>query len=154
MRETTFRIAQELAAPLVEQGLARLEVTEPDPDDEWLSDGAVELVPSNAAAASVEVIPAPALVVLLVGPEGNGHEVVVDKDGQWQLELRACLQAVIDGRYRESAVRGRISREVLTMTFELPAEDDIVVRHHDMTEPDSDEEAEVPRERRFASYAL
>lgn len=153
MRETTFRIAQELAAPLVEQGLARLEVTEPDPDDEWLSDGAVELVPSNAAAASVEVIPAPALVVLLVGPDGNGHEVVVDKDGQWQLELRACLKAVIDGRYRESAVRGRVSRQVLTMTFELPAEDDIVVRHHDMTEPDSDEEAKVPRERRFAGYA-
>jgi hypothetical protein len=47
VRQTTFEAVREVASPLVEQGLARLEWTEPDPEDDWLADGAVELVPQT-----------------------------------------------------------------------------------------------------------
>jgi hypothetical protein len=151
VREAVFDVVGELAAPLVEQGLARLEWTEPDSEDEWLADGAVELVPVNEAAAKVAVAPGPALVTLLLGPRGNSHELVVDDDGAWQRELRACLEAIVEGRYRESSSPGRVSRQIVTMTFEMPDADDIVVKHHELFELDPGEEPVA--ERRFASYA-
>jgi hypothetical protein len=91
-------------------------------------------------------------VTLLVGPRGSSHEIVGDKAGRWQAGLRCCLEAVVEGRYREKRSRGRLAREVLTMTFELPGTRNIIVKHVDMTaeEPDA-----VGRygERRFEGYA-
>jgi len=152
VRETTYELVRELATPLVEQGLARLDWTEANPRDEWLAGGAVTLVPANDEAASVEVVPGPAWVNLGLGPHGNSHEVVIDKEGQWERHLRACVEAVIEGRYRESASPGRISPRVVTMTFEMPAKADIVVKHHVLYELEADEE-EPPAERHFASYS-
>jgi hypothetical protein len=77
---------------------------------------------------------------------------VVDHDGEWKRELRACLEAVVDGRYRESASRGFVWREVLTMTFEMPGRRDVVVKHFDLTDADPPESGSRG-ERRFAPYA-
>jgi hypothetical protein len=153
VREQTLQIVRELTAPLADAGRAHLEWTAPAPDDEGLAGGMVELVPVNAGAAPVQVVPDPALVTLLVGPRGYAHELVVDEDGEWRRELRACVEAIVDGRYRESASPGRISRRVVTMTFELLHGDDIVVKHHDLTELDpGEDEEQLPAERRFESY--
>jgi hypothetical protein len=93
-----------------------------------------------------QAFPDPGLVTLLVGPHAHAHELVIDSD-DWQDELRSCLQAVIDGRYRERTERGRISRRVVTMTFEQPGGRDIVVKHFTL-----DGDDEPLGERRFASY--
>jgi hypothetical protein len=77
---------------------------------------------------------------------------VVDDDGHWKRELRACLEAVVEWRYRESASAGRLSRQVVKMTFEMPDGDDIVVKHHELFELEPGED-EPPAERRFSSYA-
>jgi hypothetical protein len=148
VREATVSAVHEVAAPLVARGLARVEWTEPGPEDD---DGYIALVPANDAAAVVVVAPGPAFVTMLVGPDENSHELVVDDDGDWQRELRACLEAVIEGRYRETASPGWVSRRVVTMTFEIPDGNDVVVKHHDLTEGDHGEE-EPPPERRFAGY--
>lgn len=147
-RARTFDIVQELAAPLVADGLARLEWTEPDPNDESFANGAVDLIPANDDAAPIQVFPDPGLVTLLIGPQGHAHELVIDSD-HWQEELRSCLQAVIDGRYRERTEQGHISRRVVTMTFEQPGGHDVVVKHFDFTVDGDDEPL---GERRFASY--
>ena len=147
-RMRTFDIVQELAAPLVADGLARLEWTEPDPSDESFANGAVDLIPANDDAAPIQVFPDPGLVTLLVGPRRHAHELVIDSD-DWQDELRSCLQAVIDGRYRERTERGHISRRVVTMTFEQPGGRDVVIKHFDLTLDCDDEPL---GERRFASY--
>jgi hypothetical protein len=152
IRETTFQIVREVTAPLVEAGVARLQWTEPTERDDWYADGAVKLIPAKDSAAAVEVFPEFGIVTLLVGPRGSSHEIVVDKAGRWQAGLRCCLEAVVEGRYREKRSRGRLAREVLTMTFELPGTRNIIVKHVDMTaeEPDA-----VGRygERRFEGYA-
>jgi hypothetical protein len=77
---------------------------------------------------------------------------VVDKMGRWQAELRGCLEAVVGGRYREKRSRGRLAREVMTMTFELPGTRNITVKHADLTaeEPDT---AGRYGEHRFDGYA-
>jgi hypothetical protein len=152
VREQAFEVVRDLAAPLVETGRARLDWTALNPKDDWLADGKVALVPTNPAAASVEVFPAPSLVTMLVGPRGNSHELVVDDEGWWRRELRVCLEALVNGRYRESASPGRVSRQVVTMTFELPDGDDIVVKHHELFELDP-REREPAAQQRFASYA-
>jgi hypothetical protein len=152
IRETTFQIVREVGAPLVEAGLARLEWTEPTEGDDWYADGAVKLIPAKDSAAAVEVFPEFAIVTLLVGPRVSSHEVVVDKMGRWQAELRGCLEAVVGGRYREKRSRGRLAREVMTMTFELPGTRNITVKHADLTaeEPDT---AGRYGEHRFDGYA-
>jgi hypothetical protein len=149
LRAPAFDVVRDLAAPLVEQGVARLEWREPEHP---ALDPEVELTPANEAAAPVIVSPGPGLVTLLVGPSGYSHELVPDRDGDWQHELRACLEAVVDGRYRESASRGFISREVLTMTFEMLDRRDVVVKHFDMTDADPPESGSLG-ERSFAAYA-
>jgi hypothetical protein len=151
VRERRLEIVRELATPLVEAGRARLDWTVPNPEDEWLADGRLELVPTNDAAASVQVFPEPGLVTLLVGPRGHSHELAPDAGDQWQRELRACLEAIIEGRYRETASRGRLFRLVVTMTFEMPDAADIVVKHYELPDLDPGEE-EPPTQRRFASY--
>jgi hypothetical protein len=152
VRERAYEVVRELAAPLVQAGRVRLDRIAPDPEEEWLADGKIALVPANDEAAAVEVFAEPALVTLLVGPRGNSHELVVDAEGAWQRELRTCLEAIIDGRYRENAAPGRLSRQVVTMTFEIPGGDDIVVKHHELFQLDPGED-EPPAERRFAGYA-
>jgi hypothetical protein len=87
-------------------------------------------------------------VTLLVGPLGKAHEVAIDKHGLWERQLRVCLEAVATGRYRERSKRGRISRRVVTMTFELPGERDIVVKHFEL---DGDT-SEPLGERAFPGY--
>ena len=152
MVEQALELVRELALPIVEAGHARLDWTDPKPDDDWFAYGEVALVPTATAAAGVVVSPHTHLVTLLVGPRGNSHELVVDRKGLWLGELRACLQAVIAGRYRESAAPGKVSRQVVTMTFEVPDGNDIVVKHHELFELDTGEQ-EAPRERRFSAYA-
>jgi hypothetical protein len=152
IREATFQIVREVAAPLVDEKLARIEWIEPTGvDGDWYADGAVTLIPARGSAAEVEVHPG-ALVTLLLGPRGFGHEIVVDKEGRWQSELRACLAAIVEGRYRERVARGRLAREVVTMTFELPgAQDNITVKRFDMTAEDP--EPEGYGEYRYDAYA-
>jgi hypothetical protein len=77
---------------------------------------------------------------------------VVDKTGWWQAELRACLEAVVGGRYREKRSRGRLAREVLTMTFEVPGTRNMTVKHFDLT-ADEPDEVERRGEHRFDGYA-
>lgn len=145
VRERTFAVVRAVAEALVNEGRARLEWTEPTPEE---PDGAVKFVPTRTDAAPVEVWPGPSFVTLLVGPVGNSHEVVIDKDGLWERELRVCLEAVAEGRYREWSEEGRVSRRVVTMTFELPGERDIVVKHFEL---DADE-SEPLGERGFPGY--
>lgn len=83
---------------------------------------------------------------LLIGPLGHAYELVIDSD-DWHEELRSCLQAVIDGRYRERTEQGHISRRVVTMTFEQPGGPDVVVKHFTL-----DGDDKPMGERRFASY--
>jgi hypothetical protein len=77
---------------------------------------------------------------------------VVDRDAEWKRELLTRLEAVVEGRYRESASPGRLFRIVLTMTFEMPDGRDLVVKHFDVSEPEPREE-DPPPEGRFAPYA-
>lgn len=67
-RVRTFAVVREVAEPLVTHGVARLEWTEPNPNDEWFANGAVRLVPANDAAAPIQVFPDVGLVTVLVGP--------------------------------------------------------------------------------------
>jgi hypothetical protein len=152
VREEALEVMRRVAAPLVEAGHARLTWTPPDREDEWLEDGRADLVPAKDEAAAVQVFPEPALVTLLVGPRGHAHEIVVDVEGEWREEFRACLEAVVNGRYSESSSPGRLSRTVLTMTFDIPQGNDIVVKHHVLFEPDPGEEEDAPADRRFPSY--
>jgi hypothetical protein len=152
IRATTVQIVRDVAAPLVDAELLRLEWTEPTEGDDWSADGAVKLIPAKDTAAAVEVFPEFGIVTLLVGPRGSSDEIVVDKMGWWQTELRGCLEAIVGGRYREKRSRGRLAREVLTMTFELLGTRNITVKHVDLTaeEPDA---AGRYGERRFDGYA-
>jgi hypothetical protein len=140
-----FAVVRAVAEPLVNEGRARLVWTEPTPEE---PDGAVKFVPARKDAAPVEVRPGPGFVTLLVGPGGNSHEVVIDKDGVWEGQLRGGLQAVAEGRYCERSEQGRLSRRVVTMTFELPGERDIVVKHFGLDE----DQSEPLGERRFPGY--
>jgi hypothetical protein len=59
-----FDVVRDIAGPLVERGIARLEWREPEHPD---LDPAVELIPANGTAAPVNVTPGPCLVTPLVG---------------------------------------------------------------------------------------
>jgi len=152
IRDATFQIVRDVAAPLVDAQLMRLEWIEPSEDDDWFRGGAVKLIPAKGSAAAVEVIPEFGIVTLIVGRRGAAHEVGVDKTGRWQAELRACLEAVVEGRYREERSRGRLAREVLTMTFEVPGTRNITVEHVDLIAEEPDE-VERYGEHRFDGYA-
>ena len=142
VRERTAAILRQVAQPLVEAGLARLE-WEPNAD-EVERQGAWDLIPVNPAAAQVRVWPEPYIVTLNVGPDLSGHEILTQKS--WEGSLRGCLEAIVEGRYTESTEPGRLSK--LTMTFEITDDADVVVVHFGLGGA-----AEAPRRRQFAGYA-
>jgi hypothetical protein len=113
-----FGILERLAKPLVANGAASLV---------WVDhkEGLV-LRPADPYPAAVGLYPGPRLHSLLVGPEGNLHEVPVRGGTGWRTELEACLRAVIEGRYVEE-VSDDGTR--ITMTFGLPGGGDTVTRH-------------------------
>src|SRR5215211_4621109 len=96
VRERAFAVIRAVAEPLVEERRARLEWIAPTVEE---PDGGVRLVPVRPDAAPVELWPDRGFVTLLVGPAGNSHEVVIDKRGGCERELRSCLEAVAAGRY-------------------------------------------------------
>lgn len=147
VRERTRELIGAVAGPLVEAGVARIEWDKADPDTH--TEGVIELVPGRAGAASVAVDPAPDWVTLCPGA-GLGHEILIDEQGGWEDEVRTCLEAVIEGRYREHVSSGRFASRTLTMTFEQPDGEDTVVKHYAIYKGAEDD---LPLgERRYAAY--
>ena len=138
VRRDAPRILEELAAPLVVAGRARLEVRwDDDAGDEVLA-----LIPADPAAAEVTVWPHGAGVHLRVGPSEHLHEIPAG-GADWRAELRDCVEAVIAGRYLEAIMPWPQGRE-LRMVFETPAGTRIVWHFGDRYAPIG--------ERRFATY--
>jgi hypothetical protein len=118
VRRAAFGILQRLARPLEERNAASLV---------WVDDQeGLVLRPASPWAAPVGLYPGPDSHGLLVGPEGNLHEVPVRGNGSWRDELEACLRAVIEGGYAEEVSEDRCR---LRMTFALPGGEEIVARH-------------------------
>jgi hypothetical protein len=113
-----FGILERLAKPLVSGGVASLV---------WVDEKeGLVLRPTEPAAAAVGLYPGRHMHSLLVGPEGNLHEVRVQRGAGWRDELEACLQAVVEGRYVEEVSD---DGSQVTMTFGVPHGADTVTRH-------------------------
>jgi hypothetical protein len=113
-----FGVLERLAKPLVANGAASLV---------WVDEKeGLVLRPDNPFAAAVGLYPGRHLHSLLVGPEGNLHEVLVRRRAGWRTELEACLRAVIEGRYAEEVSEDGTR---ITMTFGVPGGEDTVTRH-------------------------
>jgi hypothetical protein len=135
VRARTWAIFREVANPLVAEGLARL-TCPTSTEGPW--EGAaltqcVALDPAREGPAPVWVEPVGnAYINLAVGepfPGGATYELLIE-DG-WEDELRACLEAVVDGRYRDRVYRGRLG-DVWEMVFDLP-EGERIYSHHDLS---------------------
>jgi hypothetical protein len=110
IQETTWAIFREVADPLVAEGLGRLSwpTLEADPGEgEPSRCAALEPVREGCAAVWAEPV-GTSWINLAVGdpfPGGAVYELVIEEG--WEDELRACLQAVVNGRCRDRVSRGR-----------------------------------------------
>ena len=115
-----------------------------DPGDRP-ADGWIVLRPARPGPAEIAVRCDADVIEVCVGPFGSLHEILVDRDGGWREELRACVVAVLSGRYVEE-VRAEGRQRRLTMTFGNDAEPIVVVHHGGRSYG-------PPRLRRFPPYA-
>jgi len=114
-----FEILDQVAEPLVAAEAARVERHTAD----WGDDGThpvAELRPEGqgCAAVSVEPVPGAGWIDVAVGrpyPGGAVHEL--DLVDGWEEELRACVHAVIEGRYRYREYEGRFGGTISEMAI-------------------------------------
>jgi hypothetical protein len=147
----TWVIFREIADPLVAEGLGRLSwpTLEADAGEGAERSRCAALDPVREGCAPVWVEPVgTSWINLAVGdtfPGGAVYELVIEEG--WPDELRACLQAVVDGRYRDRVSTGRVG-ELWEMIFELPGEERVVSRR-DLTGRGYDTK---PGEHTYAPY--
>jgi len=114
-----FEILDELAASVVAAGAARVERHTVD----WGDDGrhpVAELRPESPGCAAVAVEPVPGARWINVSlgepyPGGDVHELDV-ADG-WEEELRARVEAAVEGRYRYREYEGRFGGTISEMAI-------------------------------------
>jgi len=173
-REVRRRVAEvvgETVESLIELGAARLEP--PDGNSVLDSEGPLlQLVPTRDDATSVEIAAGSDWITLVLG-RGYDHEMLVHPTYEWEWELRLCIEAVVEGRYREiftpgepdapsSSVGGSVSRgfdpkleidpgrRSLTMLFEHRDGSGMAMTHYGSL--DGVEDRLPDGERRYASY--
>lgn len=69
----------------------------------------MRLVPDRDDATAVEIAAGEDWITLTLGA-GYDHEILVVSTYEWEWELRSCIEAVVEGRYREVFVPGASSR--------------------------------------------
>jgi hypothetical protein len=143
-----------VADPLVAEGLARLSwpTLEAGPwkGAEPTRCAALEPVREGCAAVWVEPV-GTSWINVAVGepfPGGDVHELVIEEG--WEDELRSCLRAVVEGRYRTRTYEGEAG-EVSEMIFELPGEQRVIRWREDLTGSGYDTQ---PGERSYAAYRV
>lgn len=95
-----------VVAPLEEAGVARVEMVEGDEAERGVF---MRLAPERYDAAGVEIGVGEDWITLTLGT-GHDHEILVASTYEWEWHLRSCIEAVVEGRYREVFVPGESSR--------------------------------------------
>lgn len=92
-------VVEELAAPLIEQGSAKISVVrEAAVGHSWF---AVQLSPASPLAAGVRITAYPAQIDLAVGRYLVAYELCESSEEKRLHELRLHIDAVLAGRYEE-----------------------------------------------------
>jgi hypothetical protein len=131
-RNAAADVIQEVAASALASGAATLSVGK----DPFYGDHVLRLVPSNARAAPVMLHADWSGTYLHVGHDECLHELWQPTVEERRRLLRACVVAVVAGRYDEVTECAQ-GHSKLTMTFRAD-DGDILVRHHstcDASEP-------------------
>jgi len=168
VRRGVLEVIEQAIEPLIESGVARMEVSG---GDFALDSGLLlRLIPVRDDAASIDVGAGPDWITLVLGC-GYDHEILVDPTYDWEWELTSCIEAVVEGRYREVFTPGKADRiassvgvsepyglgreepgrRMLAMIFEIPGENlDLWDRHYG---PLEGVEEHLPEgERRYPPY--
>jgi hypothetical protein len=130
IQERTWAIFREVTDPLVADGLAHLSrpLTEENHGRAPSSRcAALDPVRDGCAAVWVEPVGTSWINLAVGEPFPGGAVYELDISEGWEDELRSCLQAVVDGRYRDRIYEARLG-EVWEMIFELPGEERVIGR--------------------------
>jgi len=129
-RNAAADVIQEVAASALASGAAKLSAGE----DPYYGAHTFRLVPSNPRAAPVMLHADWSGTYLHVGRDECLHELWQPTVEERRRLLRACVAAVVAGRYDEVTESSQ-GRSKLTMTFHAD-DGDIVVRHHSSYDAD------------------
>lgn len=102
VRHRVAAVVRGVVGPLEQAGAVRVEVGAE-------AESLMRLVPDRDDATAVEIVAGEDWITLTLGA-GYDHEILVDSTYEWEWHLRSCIEAVVEGRYREVFVPGASSR--------------------------------------------